>query len=189
VPLLPDVLSAGAIDLHRWRPAHGDELLGAVVVSFPELHRWMPWAATMPAADDLAAVLRDGEAAFEADREWVYVLREVASDEVVGAAGLHPRSGPGSIEIGYWVRSDRTGRGYATAAARALTAAALTRLGSVERVEIRMDRANRASAAVPAKLGFRLLGGERRDLLAPGHSGEGLVWVLARMPNGSHGQA
>jgi len=183
VPLLPDALDAGSLMLHRWRPDHRDRLLAAVEASFPELHRWMPWAATMPTADELATVLQEGEAAFDGDQEWSYVLVESDSGEVVGSAGLHPRAGPGSIEIGYWVRSDRTRRGYATAAARALTDAAFARLAAVERVEIRMDGANRASAGVPPKLGFRLLGGERRDLLAPAHSGEGLVWARDRPPS------
>ena len=165
---------------------HRDGILAAVAASFPELHRWMPWAATMPTAAEMSTVLRAGEAAFDADREWSYVLVEPDSEEVVGSAGLHRRSGPGTIEIGYWVRSDRTGRGYATTAAGALTDAAFTWIDHVEQVEIRMDRANRASAAVPPKLGFRLLGSESRELLAPAHSGGGLVWVLDR-PSSGHG--
>ncbi len=177
---LPDTLPAGPLELHRWRADHLDRLLGAVTASFTELHRWMPWAGSMPTRDGQLEALRAGEAAFDADREWSYVLIEPASDELVGAAGLHPRSGPGTIEIGYWVRTDRTGRGYATAAARALTEAAFRHLDDVRRVEIRMDRANNASAAVPPKLGFRLLGPEGRAHLAPGHTGEGLIWVVDR---------
>ena len=161
-------------------------MLAAVEASFPELHRWMPWAATMPTADEMSTVLQEGEAAFDGDQEWSYVLIESDSGEVVGSAGLHRRGGPGTIEIGYWVRSDRTGQGYATAAARALADAAFTWLDDVERVEIRMDGANRASAAVPPKLGFRPLGGESRDLLAPAHSGGGLVWARDR-PAPGHG--
>ena len=90
-----------------------------------------------------------------------------------------PAPGPGAIEIGYWVRSDRTSRGYATAAARALTEAAFAHL-PVDQVEIRMDRANRASAAVPLKLGYRLFGHEEREVLTPGHTGRGLIWVRRR---------
>ena len=184
VPLLPDTLSAGSLGLHRWRPTHRDGMLAAVEASFPELHQWMPWAATMPTADEMTKVLQEGEAAFDDDREWSYTLIESDSGEVVGSAGLHRRAGPGTIEIGYWVRSDRTGRGYATAAARVLTDAAFTWLDQVEQVEIRMDRANRASASVPPKLGFRLLERENRERLAPAHSGGGLVWTRDRPSSG-----
>jgi RimJ/RimL family protein N-acetyltransferase len=183
--LLPDALAAGPLDLHRWRQDYLDQLLEAVAASFPELHRWMPWAATMPTASELTVVLHEGEADFDADRDWPFVLVERASEEVVGSAGLHRRAGPGTVEIGYWVRSDRTGRGYATWAARSLSEAAYRFVPDLERVEIRMDAANGASAAVPPKLGFRLLGAEERDVLTPGHTGQGLVWALDRPGPGS----
>ena len=178
--LLPDVLPAGPLELRRWRQDHLDRILDAVAASFPELHRWMPWAETMPTAAEQLEVLRAGEAAFDADQEWAYVVVEPEAEELVGAAGLHPRSGPGTVEIGYWIRTDRTGRGYATDTAGALAAVAFAHLPGLEQVEIRMDQANVASAAVPPKLGFRLLGHEERDILTPGHTGQGLVWVLDR---------
>ena len=71
----------------------------------------------MPTADRPGPGPPDGEAAFDADREWSYALVERAPASSWGRAGLHRRSGPETVEIGYWVRSDRTGRGYATAAA------------------------------------------------------------------------
>ena len=79
----------------------------------------------------------------------------VADGGVVGCMGLHPRAGPGEVTIGYWLRTDRTGRGIVTACAGALTAAALA-LAGVERVEIHCDEANGRSAAVPRRLGYRL---------------------------------
>jgi RimJ/RimL family protein N-acetyltransferase len=180
VALLPDLLPAGPIELRRWHPARLDQVMAAVAVSLPELQRWMPWARTMPSAEAELEALRAGEASFEADREWGYLLHEVASGEVVGGAGLHPRVGPGGIEIGYWVRSDRTGRGYATAATRALVEAAFTHLPDVDRIEIHVDVANRASAAIPSNLGFRLLRREDRRILTKSHTEHVLVWVLDR---------
>ena len=154
--------------------------MDAIRASYPELQRWMAWAQSMPTIEEQRAVLEAGESAFDADTEWVYMLYELSSGELVGAAGLHRRGEPRVTEIGYWVRSDRTGRGYATATARALTQAAFTRLPDIERVEIHVDRANAASAAVPRKLGYRLDREEPRDVLALGHTGTGLVWVLDR---------
>jgi RimJ/RimL family protein N-acetyltransferase len=177
--LLPDTLSAGAIELRRWRTGCLEDLMAAVRASLRELRQWMPWASVMPTAEDQLAVLTVGEASFDADTDWSYTLHELESGELVGGTGLHRRLGP-AIEIGYWVRSDRTGRGYATASARALTAAAFSHIADIERVEIHMDRANVASAAVPRKLGYRLDREEPREILAPGHTGTGLVWVLDR---------
>jgi hypothetical protein len=47
-------------------------------------------------------------------------------------------------------------------------------------VEIRMDRANVASAGVPAKLGDRLDGAEAHARLARGHTGRRLIWSMTR---------
>jgi RimJ/RimL family protein N-acetyltransferase len=180
VALLPDVLPAGTIELRRWRLGCLEALMGAIGASYPELQQWMAWAQSMPTIEQQRAVLEAGEAAFDADREWVYMLYELGSGDLVGGAGLHRRGEPQVTEIGYWVRSDRTGRGYATATARALTEAAFTLLPDVTRVEIRMDKANAASAAIPRKLGYRLDREEPRDVLALAHTGTGLVWVLDR---------
>ena len=65
------------------------------------------------------------------------------------------RISPGAVELGYWVHVDFTGRGYATACARALTQAGLA-LSDLARVEIHTDEANAISAAIPRRLGYRL---------------------------------
>jgi RimJ/RimL family protein N-acetyltransferase len=154
--------------------------MAALAISLPELQQWLPWAQTMPTVEDELAVLTTGTAAFDADEEWAYMLYELETGELVGGAALHRRVGPGAVEIGYWVRSDRTKRGYATSAARALTDAVFTHRPDIERLEIHMDQANLASAAVPAKLGFRLEREDDREVLAVGESGRGFVWVLTR---------
>jgi len=59
------------------------------------------------------------------------------------------------IEIGYWIRVDETGRGYASEAARAAFELA-SGLPHVSRLTIRCDERNVPSAAIPRRLGFRL---------------------------------
>ncbi|HEX3980041.1 MAG TPA: GNAT family N-acetyltransferase [Acidimicrobiales bacterium] len=177
---LPQVIPAGPVELRRWRVAHLDLVLTAISLSLPELQRWLPWARAMPTDEEELAVLEAGEADFDADREWAYLLFENGSDEMVGGAGVHPRGDPGTVEIGYWVRSDRTGRGYATAAAYVLTEATFTHLAGVDRVEIHMDAANRASAAIPPKLGYAMVEPLHPTRGMPGQSGGGLVWVRRR---------
>jgi RimJ/RimL family protein N-acetyltransferase len=128
-------------------------------------------------------VLEASTAAFDADQEWSYFVIEPSTTELVGGSGLHRRAAPDTVEIGYWVRSDRTNRGYATAAAAALAEAAFVYLPEVQHVEIHMDKANLASAAVPPKAGFRFEREEIRECLAPGHTGSGFVWVRDRQPD------
>jgi RimJ/RimL family protein N-acetyltransferase len=178
--LLPDRLSDGDIYLRRWRPEIIDEMLEAVETSQTELRFWMPWAQGTPSREELLRVLTNGQELFDANKEWNYVIFENSSGELVGAGGLHFMEDPDCPEIGYWIRTDRTGRGYATAAARALADAAFRFFPDVQQVKIRMDQANVASAAVPPKLGFRLLKVEDREIKTEGQTGKGLVWVLDR---------
>jgi ribosomal-protein-serine acetyltransferase len=178
--LLPDVLSSGPVELRRWRPAFVDALVPVIALSFAELQQWMDWAHVMPTAEDLHSVLEAGEAAFDTDQEWNYTVYEPDTDTLVGGAGLGRGSDPIALNIGYWTRSDRTGRGYATAAARTLTEVAFTLIPGIRRVEIHMDKANVASRAIPKQLGYRLDHEEVRRVEAPGHTGHGLVWVSQR---------
>lgn len=181
VTRMPEVLRAGPIELRRCRTDDLDALMSAIALSQPELARWLPWAEPMPTREAEREFLRSCRVAFDADHEWGYFLFERPSGELVGGTGLHPRDEPGVAEIGYWVRSDRTGNGYATRAAGALTAAAFEHLPHVHRVVIRMDQANGASAAIPPKLGFTLEGEETvRDIVTAGHTGKGWIWTRVR---------
>jgi RimJ/RimL family protein N-acetyltransferase len=180
MPLLPDRLDAGAIELHRWRPAHAPGLCAAVSASLDELRPWMPWAQEEPTVEGHVAVLADGEDRFDQDLEWQYVVVEPPTGQVAGAVGLHRRGGPATVEIGYWIRTDATGRGYATMASRALTGAAFTHLTHVDTVEIRMDRGNRRSAAVPPRLGFHRVAEVDQEIDAPGQCGRWWVWQMTR---------
>ena len=88
---------------------------------------------------------------------------------------------PDGLEIGYWTRTDRTGRGYATTAARALTDAAFTSALEIERVEAHMEQENLASVAVPRKLGYSLQLEADREALPPCHTGSGgFIWKMER---------
>ena len=180
VALLPDALPAGRLELRRWRPAYAEGLCDAVTASLSELRPWMPWAQDEPTVDGHLTVLTEGEASFDADTEWQFVMVEARSDRIVGAAGLHHRQGPATVEIGYWVRTDATHQGYATMTSRALTTAAFAHLPYVDDVEIRMDRGNARSAAVPPRLGFRHRGDVDQEVDAPGQCGTWMVWVMDR---------
>jgi RimJ/RimL family protein N-acetyltransferase len=176
---LPSDLSAGALVLKRLAPEYVDELVAAAGASFAELHQWMTWAQNMPARSDVADFVNAAQSLFDDDVAWAFAMIERESGDFVGSCDVRVVSGASCVEIGYWVRSDRTGRGYASAAALALTDAALRYL-DIDRVTIRMDQGNVASARVPSKIGYRLLGEEVRTIETPGHTGVGLIWVRDR---------
>lgn len=177
---LPDQLHGARLVLRRWSLDAIDDALAAIDDSFEELHTWMSWAETMPTRDSLVAIVYDGNERFDSGERWAYFVREKEGGRLVGSASLGRRGGDRELEIGYWVRSDRTGRGYATEAAKILTSAAFDSALDVGTVKISMDRANNASAAVPRKLGFTLDDEYEREVITPGHSGRGIAWIISR---------
>jgi RimJ/RimL family protein N-acetyltransferase len=171
--------ASGAV-LRRARPTDADAFAEAVRESLAHLRRWMPWAVPVAAETPVQRdrlVLADASWADGTDYEFAIV----SADErgIIGGCGLMRRIGPGGIEIGYWVHVDHTRRGHATAAAGALTEAAWA-LPDVERVEIHCDEANVASAAVPARLGYRLDRIEDDEPKAPAVSGRSMIWIADR---------
>ena len=160
--------------LRPWRTADAPALQHALEASEAHLRAWTPWVidGRVP-GQSLPARLAAHARAFVDGTEWVYGLFAPDDATVLGGCGLYPRVGPGALEIGYWLAAYATGRGLATAAASALATLAFAAPG-IERLEIRCDPRNVASARVPARLGFRL--DERASVAADGLQ----VWTLAR---------
>ena len=114
----------------------------------------MPWAWEAPEPVEVVEErIRGFQEQFEHGENYAFGLFTPDETELVGGAGLHRRVGPGGLEIGYWIRASRVRQGFATEAAAALTRVAFERCG-VDYLEIRIDPANVASLAVPAKLGY-----------------------------------
>ena len=147
-----------------WEPRDALLLKEAVDSSLEHLRPWMPWAHDEPQSlDEKVALLRLFRGNFDLGEDFVYGVFSVDESEALGGTGLHPRSGEGALEIGYWVRAGSAGRGLGTTVAAALTKVGIER-GGVERIEIRVDPANEVSCRIPRRLGFREEGTLRRRL-------------------------
>jgi RimJ/RimL family protein N-acetyltransferase len=160
---VPDSLRTARLLLRRWRPEDAVLLQPVLAANVAHLQPWIPWHVAEPLPEDqLATRLASFAADFDAGRQWVYAILAADGGAVYGGVGLYPRAGAGRVpydaadhvEIGYWLRTDVTGQGYATEAAGAVLALAEA-LPRMTRVEIRCDARNTRSAAVPQRLGFR----------------------------------
>ena len=115
---------------------------------------WMPWARLEPQSlDDKAALIRRFRGQFDLGQQFVYGIFHPAGEQLVGGTGIHRRSGPPSLEIGYWIDRDHLGLGYATEASCALVRTGFE-IMKADRIDIRCEPENVASARVPEKLGF-----------------------------------
>ena len=175
---MPDVIDLGEVHLRQWAPGDVAALTVAVVESLDHLHPWMVWATPEEATEAaLARFIADGRARAADGSEATYGIFEPGTGAVLGGVGLHDRLAPGGIEIGYWLHPRATGRGLMTRIVAHLSDLALA-LDDVWWVEVRCDEANRASAAVPRRLGYHLA-----DVIAstrpqaPADTGRDMIWA------------
>jgi RimJ/RimL family protein N-acetyltransferase len=141
------------------------------------LRPWMPWAQEPVTVDGQTAWWRSTvEAAEDELRDLPYGIFD-PDGHVIGGTGFHLRGAPGVVEIGYWLESGQTGRGLMTRVVSALIDAA-RRVDGVRQVEIKCDAANARSAAVPRRLGFRVVREEMREPVAASETGQIVVWAL-----------
>ena len=124
----------------------------------------MPWARNEPQSlEQKVELLRVFRGNFDLGNDFAYGVFERDESRQLGGAGLHPRGGEGSLEIGYFIRADSVGRGFATEVTAVLTRVGFEKCGLV-RVDIQVDPANEVSLRIPQKLGFAQEGVLRRRL-------------------------
>jgi RimJ/RimL family protein N-acetyltransferase len=166
------------LELRAYDPSQAEALRTAIAESLEHLRPWMPWAHDEPQPlDQKVELLRKFRAHFDLGVEFGYAVFAREGGGLVGGTGLHPRAGPGALEIGYWIHAQHVGKGWATQTAGALTRAAIE-LHEVRRVEIRCDPRNERSAAVPRKLGFKLEATLRAVTPSPEGLRDAMVWTM-----------
>jgi RimJ/RimL family protein N-acetyltransferase len=174
----PERIAGPRVVLRRYLyPADGPSVHAAIAASHDHLRAWMPWAEAAPTDESVRAFLEPAARDFGGDSAANYGITLADSGQYVGGCGLHQRVGEGALEIGYWIEARHEGKGLITESVRLLTGAAL-RLPGVERLEIHCDEANARSAAVPARLGYRLDRIEPHAITARLESGRFMIWVV-----------
>jgi RimJ/RimL family protein N-acetyltransferase len=135
-------------------PEDAPLLKEAVDSSLDHLRPWMPWARNEPQTlDEKVQLLRRFRSQFDADENFPYGVFAPDESRQLGGAGLHPRGGDGSLEIGYFIRADAIGQGVATEVAAVLTRAGIEKCG-LARIDIQVEPENERSLRIPRKLGF-----------------------------------
>jgi RimJ/RimL family protein N-acetyltransferase len=155
---IPEVVKTPRLTLEATRAPRGAAIHAAVEESYPQLRRWMPWAAEPQKPEDSHAHCATMTAKWHSREELDFCFVRSEDGMLVGKGSLHTIDWTlPKFEIGYWVRSSCAGRGYASEATDALARMARASLGAV-RLEIRNDARNHASRRVAEKCGFELEG-------------------------------
>lgn len=167
--MVPEHLTTERFLLRRFGRRDVEALTEAVAVSLPQLHEWLPWARLDYQRDDAATFIRDSIQSWREGRAFDFAIRSPDHPERhLGNASIWSVSRLARTgEVGYWIRSDRTGTGIATEVAGRLLRLGFEEL-SFHRVTLRIGVGNQASVRVAEKLGFALEGVLREELLVRG---------------------
>jgi ribosomal-protein-serine acetyltransferase len=158
----------------------GKMLNKAILDSFDNLNRWMPWADHKPTIEESEIVVRTAQARWILREDLMFLLYDPSGVELLGATGLHRINWKlPSFEIGYWVHTMHAGQSIITESTNALVRYAFKQLKAV-RVEIRCDEDNRASRRVAEKLHFVSEGILYKNSLKPGNQDIRNTVVYAR---------
>ncbi|MFC8453866.1 GNAT family N-acetyltransferase [Kitasatospora sp. NPDC057223] len=154
------------------------EYFMVIEASLEHLRPWLPWVSEHSRAKTTEFLASRPER-WASGQEFSYAI--VLHGAIVGSCGLFRRDGApdNGREIGYWLHPAATGRGVVTRSAQALVEQAFL-LPGTDYVEIAHDTANRASGAVPARLGFTEHLRRPAEIRAPAQSGEHQIWRLTR---------
>jgi ribosomal-protein-serine acetyltransferase len=147
-----DRIPTARLVLEPVHPGLADAIWEATRVSLPELRQWLAWAVTAR-ADQTRAYTEEAVRSWEEGTDFSFAV--LAGNEVVGGIGCHRAILARMMgELGYWLRTDRTGRGYATEAGEAVVRWAFDTFG-FGRMELRAGVENLPSQRVAERLGFR----------------------------------
>ena len=159
-PFPSPVIHSARLDLRTFGPGDA-ELVRAHLAAGPEPEALPPGSPSDPA--DADGWLADGVHAPQREGVGVHLMMlDRAAGKIVGSISLfHADWEVRSAEIGYGVRSDERGKGYATEALGAVARWALTE-GGTQRAWLTANTDNIASVRVAEKAGLRREGTLRR---------------------------
>jgi len=176
---MPPTVPTERLRLRRFRSGDARPLKEAVEESMPELSLWLPWAQGLYGMPQARLFIKSSNRSWRRGRAFDFsVTLKNAPGRVVGGVGIWytsriQRTG----EIGYWVRTDLTGKGVATEAAGALLGLGFETMG-LHRILMRIGVGNHPSRRVAEKLGFSYEGIAREELLVRGRWMEHEVYSL-----------
>lgn len=186
-----DRLSGELVTVRAYREQDIDALFAAVSESIPDVARYETWCHPGFARSEAAEYVQWWRKSWLARSAFYFAVEDSKSGTLVGSCGLgdvcaeHRRA-----SLGYWIRSDSTGRGFATAAARAVVRLGFEDL-DLARIEVEVSVDNIASLRVAEKLGAVREGILRQRLILPAGPTDTVMFALLRPggPTSSNGAA
>ncbi len=173
-------IEGASIRVRAYRADDVDAVHEAICESISELCLWMPWCHPDYRREETEAWVGSRPEAWQKADEYSFVIEDRRTGELLGGCGLNQiKMIDLRANLGYWVRTARTGRGIATEATRALATAAFEDL-DLQRIEIAAAIGNRASQRVAEKAGATREGVARRSHRVRGEQCDMVIFSFIR---------
>ncbi len=140
------------IELRLHSKLYDEELCSVVKNNLEHLGKWLIWATKDYSIEDAHTFIESSRKEFaETDLPGLFIFY---NDKLVGGIGCvrHDLLNK-SVEIGYWLDKDHTGKGIIIKSCKVLIDYIFSDL-KFKRVIIRCETENEKSQAIPKKLGF-----------------------------------
>jgi len=149
-------LTDSVITLRPLEHADRDAIYAAVIESIAEISPWLPWCHPAYAPSETASFI-EGSIQWWAQRsQFAFGIFDAANGAFIGGTGVNQVNQQHRYaNVGYWVRTSRTGQGLAPRALRLAARFSFETLG-LHRVEIAVEPENYASRRVAEKAGATL---------------------------------
>lgn len=158
----------------------------AVAASLDDLQPWLPWVERYDRGVAQRFV-RESAAAWAEGRAFDFTIRAIDDlDRHIGNVSVWPTSQQNRIgEVGYWIRSDETGRGIGAEATKCAMQIGFEEIG-LHKVQLRIAVGNVASDRIAEKLGFVQEGILRDEVKIGGRWLDHTIWSMLEEEWWSH---
>lgn len=184
----PTERTDGVVTIRPFRPEDTDALYEAVRESADDLLPWLPWAEAY-SRDDSREWITTRADAWAQEEAFSFCVVDAEEDTLLGGCGLNQlNASHRQANLGYWVRSSRTGMGIATRAVRLTARFGIDTVG-LQRIEIVMAVANRASQRVAEKADAKREGRLRNRLRIRDEARDAIIYSIIPADLGTPGGA
>ena len=160
-------LTDGSVLLRPYQPGDVESLYRAAWESITEISPWMSWCHADYSIEETRTWVETRDEEWNNGTSYGFVITDAKDGSFLGGCGLNYIDTANlRANLGYWVRTSRTGKGIATTATKLLAQAGFDQL-KLNRIEIMVAVGNKASQRVAGKAGAKREGVLRNRMVIP----------------------
>jgi ribosomal-protein-serine acetyltransferase len=171
------------VSIRFYNPEDAEPLFEAALESVAEVGRWLTWCHPALTVEDVRSWIDVQIGNWEAGTEYEFAVVD-GGGVFLGGCGVNRIDNENRFgNLGYWVRSSRTGGGVAVAAARQVARWAFANT-ELERLEIVCAVGNTRSSRVAEKLGAHREGVLRSRFFLRGRFHDAVLYSILKAEHG-----